>query len=43
MRKIITLVLLLVSVISLTACNTIHGFGQDVAKAGEKMQEASKK
>ncbi|WP_034382037.1 entericidin A/B family lipoprotein [Herbaspirillum sp. CF444] len=43
MKKIIALVLLAVSILTLAACNTVHGFGEDVAKVGEKMQDASKK
>ena len=43
MKKIIALALLAVSILTLTACNTVHGFGEDVAKVGEKMQDASKK
>lgn len=27
----------------LTACNTVHGFGKDVQKVGEKMEDASSK
>ena len=27
----------------LTACNTVHGFGKDVQKAGEKIEGASSK
>ena len=27
----------------LAGCNTIHGFGQDVQKVGEKIENSSKK
>ncbi|MGV3572259.1 MAG: entericidin A/B family lipoprotein [Ramlibacter sp.] len=27
----------------LAGCNTVRGFGQDVQKAGEKLEDASKK
>jgi entericidin A len=27
----------------LTGCNTVQGFGQDVKKVGEKMENAAKK
>jgi predicted small secreted protein len=37
------LVLLLVAVIGLAACNTMAGFGKDMEKAGEKIQEKAKK
>jgi entericidin A len=43
MKKIIALALLAVSTLTLMACNTVHGFGEDVSKVGEKMQDASKK
>jgi len=43
MKKIIALALLAVSILALTACNTVHGFGEDVSKVGDKMQDAAKK
>jgi predicted small secreted protein len=43
MKKVIALVLLAAFGLVLTACNTVHGFGEDVSKVGEKMQEGSKK
>ena len=33
-----TLLALLVGMLSLTACNTWHGAGKDVEKAGDSMQ-----
>jgi predicted small secreted protein len=30
------------AIFALSACNTIHGAGQDIEKAGEEIQEASK-
>jgi len=38
-----TLALLLAAVIGLAACNTMAGFGKDMEKAGEKIQEKAKK
>jgi predicted small secreted protein len=38
-----TFALLLVAVIGLTACNTMAGFGKDMERAGEKIQEKAKK
>ncbi|WP_225784090.1 entericidin A/B family lipoprotein [Xenophilus sp. Marseille-Q4582] len=29
--------------VSLTGCNTVRGAGQDVQKAGEKVEDAAKK
>lgn len=43
MKKIIAWVLLAAFSQVLMACNTVHGFGQDVEKVGEKMQEKSKR
>jgi len=39
--KIIALCFL--SVFVLSACNTVHGFGQDVSKVGQKVENASDK
>jgi entericidin A len=43
MKKIFTLFLLVAVSQLLSACNTVHGFGKDVEKVGEKMQEKSSK
>lgn len=43
MKKISALVLLAVTLGTLAGCNTVNGFGKDVEKVGEKMQDASKK
>ncbi|MCX7227041.1 MAG: entericidin A/B family lipoprotein [Burkholderiales bacterium] len=37
------LVLLSALVLSLSACNTVKGLGQDLQKAGEKIEDAAKK
>jgi entericidin A len=42
MKKAFALVLLAIAGVVLTACNTVHGFGRDVEKVGEKMQGKSK-
>ncbi len=39
MKKLITFMLLAV-VLVLAGCNTWHGFGQDLEKAGEKIQKS---
>lgn len=31
------------TVIAMTGCNTVQGFGQDVKKGGEKIEEAADK
>ncbi len=38
-----TLALLLAATIGLTACNTMAGFGKDMERAGEKIQDKAKK
>jgi predicted small secreted protein len=40
MRK---LVLLILAALTLSACNTIAGAGQDIQKAGETIEGAAKK
>lgn len=40
MKKLFTLIL---CVFVLAACNTMHGFGQDVKKVGESIEGAGKK
>jgi predicted small secreted protein len=41
MRPIIFATLILILVGTNVACNTVHGFGQDVERAGEKTQDAA--
>lgn len=41
-RLTVLLMLALIASVSLTACNTVQGFGKDVKKVGEKMEQASK-
>ena len=42
MRRIIFATLLMLVVLGVNvACNTVHGFGQDVERAGEKTQDAA--
>jgi predicted small secreted protein len=41
MRPLIFAILLLVLLSTNVACNTVHGFGQDVERAGEKTQDAA--
>ena len=41
MKTIITL--LCVATLALTGCNTVKGVGQDLQKAGEKIEGAAKK
>ena len=42
MRQIIFATLLMLILVGTNvACNTVHGFGQDVERAGEKTQDAA--
>ena len=41
MRKIILTTLMLVLLGTNVACNTVHGIGEDVERAGEKTQDAA--
>jgi entericidin A len=40
-RKLFLAVLLAVSVVSLSACNTVSGAGKDVQKAGEAIEDTA--
>ncbi len=42
MTRLITL-LSLIAAFSLAGCNTVHGVGQDIEKAGEAISNAAKK
>jgi len=37
------LFLVIAATLALTACNTVKGVGQDIQKAGEKIEGAAKK
>ena len=42
MKKLIFTLLLSSALLALvTGCNTVHGFGQDMEKAGDKIQEGT--
>jgi entericidin B len=43
MRKVIAALSILALAWGLAGCNTIEGAGKDIAKAGEKIEEAAKK
>ena len=43
MNKLLLVILSLVAVVSLSACNTMRGIGQDVQKAGSAIEDAAKK
>jgi predicted small secreted protein len=41
--RILLIALSALATLSLAACNTVHGFGKDVEKAGEVIQKGSGK
>jgi predicted small secreted protein len=43
MKRIFSATLLAAFALMIVACNTIKGVGQDVQKAGEKIEDAAKK
>ncbi|HYR25456.1 MAG TPA: entericidin A/B family lipoprotein [Aquabacterium sp.] len=43
MKRLIVSALVAMSVLGLSACNTVHGLGQDIEKAGEAISGAAKK
>ena len=43
MNKLLLVILSLVAVVGLSACNTMRGIGQDVQKAGTAIEDAAKK
>ena len=43
MNRLTALILIALSVLALSACNTVHGLGQDIEKAGEAISGAAKK
>jgi len=43
MKKIISVLSILMFSLSLSACNTMKGFGKDVERGGEKVQGAADK
>jgi predicted small secreted protein len=43
MNKLLLVILGLVAVLGLSACNTMRGIGQDVQKAGSAIEDAAKK
>ncbi|HEX5355429.1 MAG TPA: entericidin A/B family lipoprotein [Aquabacterium sp.] len=43
MKRLAVSLMLLSTLLGLSACNTIHGVGQDIEKAGEAISNAAKK
>jgi len=43
MKRVALFVVLLSALTALSACNTMHGLGQDIEKAGSAIENAAKK
>lgn len=43
MKRIISILSILMFAVGLAGCNTMQGFGKDVEKGGEKVQGAAEK
>ena len=43
MKSLSALICLLAATLLLSACTTVQGIGQDLKKAGEKIEDAAKK
>ncbi len=43
MKKLASLLSILIAAYGLSACNTMKGFGQDVQRGGEKVESAAEK
>ena len=43
MKKVISILGILMFSLGLTACNTMSGMGQDIERGGEKMQGAAER
>ncbi len=41
--RILMSILVVLGVVSLTACNTVRGIGQDIEKAGDTIERAANK
>lgn len=43
MKKLASILSILIAAYGLSACNTMKGFGQDVQRGGEKVESAAEK
>ena len=43
MKRLAVFLAVTLSMLTLSACNTVHGVGQDIEKAGEAISNAAKK
>ena len=43
MRKSLVMLVVLMGVVGLSACNTMEGFGKDVSKVGDKIEKSAEK
>lgn len=43
MKKIVSVLSIMLFALGLTACNTMKGMGQDIEKGGQKMENSAEK
>jgi predicted small secreted protein len=43
MMRILMSIVVMMGIVSLTACNTVRGIGQDIEKAGDTIERAANK
>ena len=42
MKKLIPILLVIASLLSLSGCNTIHGIGKDIERGGQAIEKAAR-
>lgn len=42
MKKLIAVLFVFASLLSISACNTIHGIGKDIERGGQAIEKAAK-
>ncbi len=43
MNKVLVFIVVMLGVLGLSACNTMEGFGKDVSKVGDKIEQSADK
>ena len=42
MKKVTAILFVIASIVTLSACNTVHGLGKDIEKGGQAIERAAK-
>ncbi len=42
MKKVAAILFVIASIVTLSACNTVHGLGKDIEKGGQAIERAAK-